>query len=166
MCSLTCTLGGRYFPDQDVLRWCPNCQMWFHIQCLHPAEGAIGPTLERNDDRRPVQPPTPTRLDHTEFMPGCDFTSYEYSIWRRLLNHPIERGITVDNFPLSFEMVFDKVRSTDRVSGCPSRVHNWLLAALGMNDHRQACSQGFLGLLIHMDDDPQLYRCSTCHYTI
>lgn len=166
ICRYGCEMYGRYRPDEDTVRWCPRCEEWYHVDCLEVEREALAPTLERSWRARPQQPDLPLSVDDVDFMPGHKFTKYEYAIWCNLLNQPLERHPSRDNRPLTFEMVLHKVRKTDRGSGCPPNVRGWLAAALGMVDDRKGEVQRFLGMLIHMEYEPWLYRCANCEYIV
>ena len=161
-----CIYGRQYRPDDDVVRWCQNCKIWYHTECLDLAEEGTKVTLEQCDDNRPAQGDVPEEVDDIDFMDGAKYTSYEYSIWRRLLFQPIQRGYAGFKYPMSFEVLLNLVRDYDRIGGCPNNVRTWLQAEMSLNGDAEAHLQKYWGYLINLPAKPEVYMCARCGWSI
>ena len=151
ICTHRCTQDGLYSPDHDVLRYCYRCKTWFHVDCMALSQATL-PTHPSYENDRPAQPELPADLNSDKMMPGHGFTAYEYSLWCRLLNLPIQRRYHEHLYPLSFELVLCFIRSHDRTHGCPQNVHDFILHRMtfALAETLSPQIMSYFGILINM----------------
>ncbi|OSC96131.1 hypothetical protein PYCCODRAFT_1429277 [Trametes coccinea BRFM310] len=129
ICKEDCLRAGLYYPDQDVLRYCEQCQTFYHIDCLE-----VSP-----NDRPTLLPPHPTRPDDLEVEPddregAKEYTFLDYCSWQRWLCYPLERGCGAQ-LHTTFERVVLAIRREDRARGCPAKPRVFLTQTLDTAVH-------------------------------
>ncbi|KAL7284908.1 hypothetical protein ACG7TL_002222 [Trametes sanguinea] len=85
-----CTFHGLYDPDEHKMRYCHDCAMWFHIQCM-----------EESDVESPTLPPYIQPRNPSAALPVCQEA---HDHWQNLLRYPIQRGTHQIGWLLSFEI--------------------------------------------------------------
>ena len=113
-----------------------------------------------------MQLEVPTHIDDLDLMEDEYYTSYEYSIWRRVLFQPIQRGYPGFSYPLSFEVLLTSVRAHDRRYGCPKKVHDFLQSEMSLVHGTDSFLLRHFGYLINLPAKPALFKCGKCSWII
>ncbi|KAJ3005266.1 hypothetical protein NUW54_g4418 [Trametes sanguinea] len=143
-----CTFHGLYDPDEHKMRYCHDCAMWFHIQCM-----------EESDVESPTLPPYIQPRNPSAALPVCQEA---HDHWQNLLRYPIQRGTHQIGWLLSFEMLVSRIRMQESTSGCPPDVNSFLIANMPLAPHLAHYLDTYLRIFLNQPPNPRFYSCPTC----